>query len=109
MNLDRLQSLVVNDDLPMSPPPSSFGGFSPIPAIGLFFLLVASSPLVRVASREAPLCSLAWRDRPAMAPLDRWLNLPWIVQPFDERLKSALEYQAFRHQLIRQQLIRFTC
>jgi hypothetical protein len=44
-----------------------------------------------------------------MAPLDRWLNLPWIVQPFDERLKSALEYQAFRHQLIRQQLIRFTC
>jgi len=109
MNLDRLQSLVVNDDLPMSPPPSSFGGFSPIPVIGLFFARRVEHTSVGGPSRERPLIPPAWRDRPATAPLDRWLNLPRIVQPFDERLKSALEYQAFRHQLIRQQLIRFTC
>ena len=104
MNLGRLQSLVVNDDLPMSPPPSSFGGFSPIPAIGLFF-----ARWVKPTRHRRPPCSVTGHCGAAMAGLDLRLDLFWIVLPFDEQLKSALEYQAFRHQLIRQQLIRFSC
>jgi hypothetical protein len=78
--------LVVNDDPQMSPPPSSFGGFSPIRAIGLFFCLASSVGGEQIAAGSAQICL-----------------------PFDVAAKSALEYQAFRHQLIRQQLITSAC
>ena len=74
-------SLVVGDNPPMSPPPSSFGGLSPNLVFGLFF---------------TPFGPAAVQSNPAAGAVAERGRTQRRKKGFDRSRVSGLEYQAFR-------------